>query len=237
MSSTWNYPIDMDSFSTFDHDTLLSTLVEGARKTYRNAEDLFHEASILYDHRALNRALFLHQISLEECGKIEMLGAWATGLLVGFKVDNRKISKALANHRAKNNANSYFLPMSEAERQAHAASDVTAAVTAFSGQQSDFHNESNLAKNASLYVDFENEEFSAPSDRVTEAMVREIAHRNAEFLALTGPKVEMMLRWKRDSTNVARTLKLFCDRLEQLRKDMPSDPHKAFSALMEDILK
>ncbi|WP_371113488.1 AbiV family abortive infection protein [Nitrosospira multiformis] len=49
--------------------------MEGAKKTYRNVEELFQEASILHDHRALNRALFLHQISLEECGKIEMLGA------------------------------------------------------------------------------------------------------------------------------------------------------------------
>ena len=146
--------------------------------------------------RALNRALFLHQISLEECGKVEMLGAWATSLLIGFKVDTQKMSKELASHRAKNNANSYFLPVSDAERQARATSDVPAAVKAFmGGQQSDFHKQSNLAKNSSLYVDFENGEFSAPSDRVTEAMVHETASRNAEFLALTGPKVEMMSRW------------------------------------------
>jgi len=219
-----------------DHDTLLRNLIEGVEKAYRNAEDLFHEASILYAHGALCRALFLHQISLEECGKIEMLGAWATSLLSGSEVDIRRITAALASHRAKNHANAYFLPVSDAERQARTDADIPAAVAAFKGQQTDFHSESNWAKNASLYVDFKNGEFVAPSERITEVMVRETASRNAEFLALTVPKVEMMSRWKSDPAEAARMVKLLRNRLEQLRSDMPDDPEKAMSVLMEDLM-
>jgi AbiV family abortive infection protein len=219
-----------------NHETQLSNLIEGVEKAYRNAEDLFQEASILYAHGALCRALFLHQISLEECGKIEMLGAWATSLLSGFEVDIRKVTAALASHRAKNRANAYFLPVSDAERQARANADIPAAVAVFKGQQTDFHTESNLAKNSSLYVDFKDEEFIAPSERITEVMVRETASRNAEFLALTGPKVEMMLRWKSNPAEAEHIVKLFRNRLEQLRSDMPDDPEKAMSVLMEDLL-
>ena len=50
---------------------------------FLNAEELFQEASLLGSHGAICRALFLHQISLEECGKIEMLGGWATSSSYG----------------------------------------------------------------------------------------------------------------------------------------------------------
>lgn len=53
---------------------LLSELLRGVEKTFENAEALFREASLLAQARCLSRALFLHQISLEECGKIEILG-------------------------------------------------------------------------------------------------------------------------------------------------------------------
>jgi hypothetical protein len=39
----------MDSSSTPDHDTQLSTLIEGTKKTYRNAEELFQEAHATSD--------------------------------------------------------------------------------------------------------------------------------------------------------------------------------------------
>jgi hypothetical protein len=47
----------------------LSQLTRGAEKTFQNAETLFLEAKILSSAGALSRALFLHQISLEECAK------------------------------------------------------------------------------------------------------------------------------------------------------------------------
>ena len=68
-------------------DALLSELAQGASKALQNAEALYHEAAILYAHGAVSRALFLHQISMEECGKIEILGGWATSLVSGFETN------------------------------------------------------------------------------------------------------------------------------------------------------
>src|SRR5690349_6390996 len=84
---------------------LFGEIARGAEAAFRNAEALFSEAALLGKNRSLSRSLFLHQISLEECGKIELLTAWATGLLMGEEIDARKLTKALANHKAKNHAN------------------------------------------------------------------------------------------------------------------------------------
>ena len=58
----------------------LDLLIRGAEKTFDNAERLFHEAEILAKEGAVARALCLHQISLEECSKVNNLGAWAVSL-------------------------------------------------------------------------------------------------------------------------------------------------------------
>lgn len=211
-------------------------LIEGAAKAYQNAEDLFREASLLYAHGAFCRALFLHQISMEECGKIEMLAAWVVGILSGHEIDDRKVTRALASHRAKNNANAYFLPVQEAERQAHDAAKISAAVEAFNEMQAAFHSESNVAKNSSLYVDFENGEFSAPNERITESMVQEIARTNADFLALASHKVEVMSHWKTNPDETSRTMASLLDRIKNLRSEAPADLEKALMNLVEELL-
>jgi hypothetical protein len=45
---------------------------------FENAESLYKEAEALRQAGFLARAAFLHQISMEECAKIDMLGGWAT---------------------------------------------------------------------------------------------------------------------------------------------------------------
>jgi hypothetical protein len=52
----------------------LDILVRGAEKTFDNAERLFREAEILAKGGAVARALCLHQISLEECSKVNNCG-------------------------------------------------------------------------------------------------------------------------------------------------------------------
>ena len=71
---------------TDDEKKLLGQLAMGAKKVIDNAEALYQEASILKNHGAISRAVFLHQISLEECGKAEIMGWWATGVLMGHKI-------------------------------------------------------------------------------------------------------------------------------------------------------
>ena len=73
----------------------LSVLVRGAEKMFDNAEKLYFEAELLAKASATARALCLHQISLEECSKIENMGAWATSLLSGIEVDQNKNSQAI----------------------------------------------------------------------------------------------------------------------------------------------
>jgi AbiV family abortive infection protein len=121
---------------TSESRVMLRELAEGASKVYENAEALYHEASALHIAGALSRALFLHQISLEECAKIEMLGAWAASVLTEMKTDVRKITMAWASHKAKNYTNAYLLlPVSEAESSARRNRRWDEAMRAFKEQQ------------------------------------------------------------------------------------------------------
>src|SRR5437870_2628501 len=106
---------------------LLFELIIGVQKTFENAETLYTEASLLRHAGFLSHALFLHQISLEECAKIEILGGWATSMLMGYHVDLAKVTNALASHARKNRTNAYFLEPSEEEQAAQESGDFEAA--------------------------------------------------------------------------------------------------------------
>lgn len=214
----------------------ISQLAHGAALTLANAEDLFREAAVLFACKAFSRALFLHQISMEECGKIEILGGWAASHLLGHPFDPRKITSALASHKAKNLANAYMLPVSAAERSAREACDWSAAIETFRQQQSEFHSESNKKKNAALYVDFDGGTFHAPSECITEDMCHEIASRNSEFIELMRPKVNMLGRWAEDPEGTRSTLMEFQVRLEQLAEQNPSDPQRALDIVLAEML-
>jgi len=61
-----------------ERKALLSEFNRGAKLIFNNAEVLFQEAEVLRKNGSYARSLFLHQISMEECAKVEMIGAWAT---------------------------------------------------------------------------------------------------------------------------------------------------------------
>ncbi len=172
----------------------LEVLVRGAEKTFDNAERLFYEAELLAKAGAVARALCLHQISLEECSKVNNLGAWAVSLVLGFEVDQKKVLAAFGRHAAKNKSNAYMLKGSEAETDAKARGDWEAAMEAFRQTQDEFHETSNSAKNAALYVDWVDGEFAAPSERITNEMLVEITERNAEFLGYAQNGLNMLRR-------------------------------------------
>jgi AbiV family abortive infection protein len=181
--------LTMSGLSDAIEKKLLAELTSGAEKI------LYKEARILNDRGALSRALFLYQISLEECAKLEMLGAWATSLLMGFEVDAAKVRKAMASHARKNRTNAYFLKANAKEEAAKQSGNTDAAIQAFSEMQSAFHLTANKAKNASLYVDFTTGKFVAPSESITPEMVAETAILSEESLALSFPKLEMLRKW------------------------------------------
>lgn len=71
---------------------LLQEIVRGAQLAFENAEKLYQEAQLLGSSGAFARALTLHQISMEECSKVDMLGTAAISLVLGHPVDINKLA-------------------------------------------------------------------------------------------------------------------------------------------------
>ena len=215
----------------------LDILVRGAEKTFDNAERLFREAEILAKGGAVARALCLHQISLEECSKVNNLGAWAISLVLGFEVDQKKVLAAFGRHAAKNKSNAYMLEGSEAEKDAESRGDWEAALAAFKQTQDEFHATSNQAKNASLYVDWVDGEFVAPSERVTKKMLAEITERNAEFLGYAYNGLKMLERLVKAPDQVRGLLSGFVEQAEKLREEKPDNLVGAMETLLSSFLE
>jgi AbiV family abortive infection protein len=178
-------------------------LIDGTLSVFENADRLFYEASILADVEAFPRAYLLHQISLEECGKIEILGAAVVSCLIGMEVDIRSLSRVFRRHESKNKMNAYFLPRSEDEVVAEKNDDIAAAVSAFKAVQEEFHQESNRLKNSSLYVDFDGG-FTSPQNVISKDDYERVRAQNAEFMGLTNLKVQMLSRWRGNLPSAVR---------------------------------
>lgn len=215
--------------------SFLSVMSRGAQLTFTNAEQLYWEGDHLRKNGSFHRALFLHQISLEECGKIEIVGAWAMHLLMGEEVDISKMTKAFRSHKAKNYANAYFAELTTEEREAIKDGDTKAAVEAFSRFQEKFHEELNSTKNASLYVDFKDGSFSAPSEVITEELVVGIRALNVYFLKLTAPKVRLLQRMEKDNSVLERTVMWFTKRAEELKARKPDEIGTAIEVLIQEL--
>jgi AbiV family abortive infection protein len=221
---------------SFDR-ALLSELVRGAQKTFDNADALYREAKILGAAGAIGRALFLHQISLEECAKIESMGIWAVSLLAGIAVNERNVVGAFASHARKNRLNAYMLKGSAEEQAAMNRGDAQAALEAFKKLQADFHEKSNDAKNGSLYVDFEDGKFVAPSDRITGGMLAETTARNEMFLGLMYPKVEMLVKWGKAPEEAQVSIIAFVNLAEAVKDEEPNNAMDAFNRIIHDFVE
>lgn len=218
---------------TPDAKSLAMTLIEGAVKTIKNADELFDEARMLADAGRVARALLLHQISLEECAKAELLYVSLSEVLRGQPVDLKQLSKVLARHAAKNKSNAYFLPKSMAEVGAGEQGDSKAAVGAFNELKEAFHTESNDLKNASLYVDFEGT-FKAPSEVITQEHLAEAHHRNGQFMFMAMDKLRLLMRWATDLDAAAAEVAALWDALgvNTLDRSKP-ETFEAFSKRLE----
>lgn len=79
--------------------------IESARvKVLRNAESLFVESRLLYEHRFFSRAYTLSHICCEELAKIPMLVGAGLDLANGDGVDWNKLCRRLTDHKEKINA-------------------------------------------------------------------------------------------------------------------------------------
>ncbi len=221
--------------SQHDLDDALAEVSRGISKAFDNARELSREAALLRSHRALCRSLFLYQISMEECGKIEILGATAVSLIAGHETKLSKVAAVVTRHKAKNSANAYLLPLTEEEEEAAETGDWERALRDFRDRQADFHAYSNTAKNASLYVDFSEHRFIAPAETITEEMVEALASLNSQFLQMAEPKVRMVARWLTDRDETQRTVVWFTGRAEELKSQPDMDPRQAISLLMSEL--
>jgi AbiV family abortive infection protein len=214
----------------------LSVLVRGAEKTFDNAEKLYFEAELLAKAGATARALCLHQISLEECSKIENMGAWATSLLSGLEVDQNKILATFRRHYSKNKSNAYMLEGSQAEQDAKARGDWETAQEEFKEFQTEFHEASNDAKNASLYVDWKDGQFVSPSEQISPEMLAQIIERNQVFLGYASNGLKMLKRLDKSPDDLQGLIGEFIMSAEKLRAEMPDDPMTAFNILIKKFL-
>jgi AbiV family abortive infection protein len=214
----------------------IQMLMDGLFKTFQNADELYDEAHYLAERGSLARAVLLHQISLEECGKAEMLCVAIFSAFRGEAVDMKQLRRSFSRHEGKNRTNAYFLPKSEVEEAARETNDIDAAIKAFDDLQTKFHKDSNTLKNASLYVDFDGK-FVSPRDVVTEVILAEMRERNREFMAMAYEKVSVVRMWGEDidaaAERQAQMMKqLGIDGLDQLEGD---ERRAAADGLLERI--
>jgi AbiV family abortive infection protein len=214
----------------------LSVLVRGAEITFDNAEKLYFEAELLAKAGATARALCLHQISLEECSKVNTLGVWVTSLLSGREVNQNKILAALRRHSSKNKSNAYMLERSREEKDAVARGDWETAREEFGKLQLEFHEASNDPKNASLYVDWKDGEFISPTEQITPEMLSQIVDRNQTFLGYAQNCTNMLKRLDKSPEALQNLVVDFIEAAEKMRADEPDDLMTAINELVQGFL-
>jgi AbiV family abortive infection protein len=209
----------------------------GVQLAFRNAEDLFAEAELLREQGHHARSLALHQISIEECGKIEIIGGWAMHVFLGGEFDLEKMISAFRSHKAKNYANAYFTEVLGDELEAKKSGEVKAAVEAFKALQKKFHKDSNDAKNAALYVDFMDGQFVSPTDLITAETAWGTAAVNHHFLSLTWPKVGMVENLLKDTGPMKSTLTWMTEQVKKMKGEKVEDPEAAMAAVFEQMFE
>jgi AbiV family abortive infection protein len=226
---------------TQENAALARFFIEGANKIFANAEALYGEATILANSGAWARALLLHQIALEECAKVDMLGAAVTSLLMNHAVEVKALQRAFARHESKNKTNAYFLPKTEAERLANEEGDFSAASREFKQLQDAFHKESNTYKNAALYVDF-GAQFTSPLEVIDEEAFLKVRSRNDDFMAAAHGHVRLLNRWAADlqaaASEAAELLEVLdIESIERGNDDQMNAFLASFDSRMRELLE
>jgi AbiV family abortive infection protein len=172
---------------------------------------------------------------MEECGKVELLGDWIASVLSGLDHDTGRLWRALASHEAKNLANAYMLELSEEEKHARQRKDWKGLKAAFTRAKREFHEKSNRAKNAALYVDIVDGNLATPRDRITVEMVAEIAKQNERYLGLIQSRLKISFKWGSEPVEAGELIRQFTERIEQLEKAMPDDPQKVMDVVLDEM--
>jgi len=207
----------------------------GGRLIFENAEALYQEANALREAGRFARAAFLHQISMEECAKVDMLGGWVTTVLMGGKISERTMAGVFRDHRAKNYANAYNARPIREELEAKKRGDWKAVREAFKRFQAMFHSEVNTTKNAALYVDFKDGRFVSPKDLIPIETVTAMAALNADFLSRASLFVRLLERMANETSTFERFARHFALRAEELRRAGRHDPETLIAELLQEM--
>lgn len=219
---------------TKDH---LAEFVRGGELIFDNAERLYQEACILTEHAAFARAWALHQLSNEECGKLDIICSAAWMLVIGKPVDFKELEKTLSKHENKNHANAYFSVVTEEERAAQERGDVAASRAVFEKQKEHLHRMFNNGKNAALYVDFRGGKFSAPKDAVSAVDVEQMAAVNRYFLATVHPYVRLFRRIAIAPETFVELGTMYAEKFMELRAQSPQDLRGALDGALQHLFE
>lgn len=85
----------------------MQSLIVGAELIHTNAIALYSEAQTLGKSGAFARAATLHQISMEECSKVDILGGAVVSILTGNDFNEAQLTRSFRDHKVKNHANAY----------------------------------------------------------------------------------------------------------------------------------
>jgi AbiV family abortive infection protein len=206
-------------------------LVRGAQLAFDNAEALYNEAQLLGANGAFARALTLHQISLEECSKLDILCVAATSMVMGHPVDLDKLAGKFRQHKVKNYNNAYMSSRTEAEVEASKRGDGAAAIEIFKAHQANIHRILNTNKNASLYVDYDGGRFVAPSEKISEEMAAQLQQVNAMFMRHGSSSLGVLRKMAEDPDTFAAQAASFTSLVEQV-KDAEGDLEEKFQGIV-----
>jgi AbiV family abortive infection protein len=215
---------------------LLQEILRGAQLAFENAEKLYQEAELLGTNGAFARALTLHQVSMEECSKVNMLGTAAMSLLLGHPVDLNKLATKFRQHKIKNYNNAYISVTTDAEREARKSGDPERAIEIFKAQQATLHQWLNSNKNTSLYVDYLDDKFVSPTERITEELAVQFQGLNAVFLRYGSSNLEVLSKMMNDPDAAVMQAKDFLGRLEKLKMIDAGELDEKFQQLVSEWL-
>lgn len=219
------------------NDNQVPKFVDGANLIFENATHLFQEASILADANHWTRSVFLHQISIEECAKIQMIGEYVTAVMSGENVDMNKWLRSFRSHQHKNNTNAYMATPTEEEKIARRSSDSEMAIKVFKKFQKHFHQEVNGIKNSSLYVDFSNGNFTTPKDSVGEKEQVEFSALNHYFLGISKSSLLVLEQIKNSPSYLEKISLLIKERPDEVIQQLGSDSVDGLAAIVEAMLR
>jgi hypothetical protein len=93
----------------------------------------------------------------------------------------------------------------------------------FKRLQTKFHEASNDAKNASLYVDWKEGEFVSPSEEITPAMLTQTIERNQTFLGYAFNSLKMLKRLDKSPDDLQDLIVEFIATAGKMRAEKPND--------------